>query len=177
MLKCFGNTFNVNITRLWLSIQEFSPGSNGRMTTMGVYVRDLLLGQVSFLLSYIYIMKNLTPCFLDPSFKCSSITYVCSFSTYVHMITVPNCYNLLHTRLHQRFAPWSILFVLIEANWIRYMTHVGVRSRAGFAIWRCCYERRTILYQQKFTVRFVMLTWHDEQCMLQFQKNILRSVL
>jgi hypothetical protein len=29
--------------------QKFSPGSNGRMTTMGVYVRDLLLGQVSFL--------------------------------------------------------------------------------------------------------------------------------
>ncbi|KAJ8428314.1 hypothetical protein Cgig2_015464 [Carnegiea gigantea] len=26
--------------------EEFSPGSNGRMTTMGVYVRDLLLGQV-----------------------------------------------------------------------------------------------------------------------------------
>lgn len=28
--------------------QEFSPGSNGRMTTMGLYVRDLLLGQVSY---------------------------------------------------------------------------------------------------------------------------------
>ncbi|XP_027330588.1 pre-mRNA splicing factor SR-like 1 isoform X5 [Abrus precatorius] len=27
--------------------EEFSPGSNGRMTTMGVYVRDLLLGQSS----------------------------------------------------------------------------------------------------------------------------------
>lgn len=27
--------------------QEFSPGSNGRKCTMGVYVRDLLLGQVS----------------------------------------------------------------------------------------------------------------------------------
>lgn len=27
-------------------IQEFSPGSNGKMTTMGVYVRDLVLGQV-----------------------------------------------------------------------------------------------------------------------------------
>ncbi|EEC79973.1 hypothetical protein OsI_21598 [Oryza sativa Indica Group] len=26
--------------------EEFSPGSNGKMTTMGVYVRDLLLGQV-----------------------------------------------------------------------------------------------------------------------------------
>ncbi|XP_052490369.1 pre-mRNA splicing factor SR-like 1 isoform X5 [Gossypium raimondii] len=25
--------------------EEFSPGSSGRMTTMGVYVRDLLLGQ------------------------------------------------------------------------------------------------------------------------------------
>ncbi|KAH9290415.1 hypothetical protein KI387_034532, partial [Taxus chinensis] len=25
--------------------EEFSPGSNGRMTTMGVYIRDLLLGQ------------------------------------------------------------------------------------------------------------------------------------
>ncbi|XP_042505912.1 pre-mRNA splicing factor SR-like 1 isoform X2 [Macadamia integrifolia] len=25
--------------------EEFAPGSNGRMTTMGVYVRDLLLGQ------------------------------------------------------------------------------------------------------------------------------------
>lgn len=32
----------------WLWFQEFSPGSNGRTTTMGVYVRDLLLGQVSF---------------------------------------------------------------------------------------------------------------------------------
>ncbi|XP_023764685.1 pre-mRNA splicing factor SR-like 1 isoform X3 [Lactuca sativa] len=30
--------------------EEFSPGSNGRMTTMGVYVRDLLLGQVSITL-------------------------------------------------------------------------------------------------------------------------------
>lgn len=30
--------------------QEFSPGSNGRMTTMGVYIRDLLLGQVHYLL-------------------------------------------------------------------------------------------------------------------------------
>ncbi|KAH1061864.1 hypothetical protein GYH30_005055 [Glycine max] len=29
--------------------EEFSPGSNGRMTTMGVYVRDLLLGQLSIL--------------------------------------------------------------------------------------------------------------------------------
>lgn len=29
-----------------LFFQEFSPGSSGRMTTMGVYVRDLLLGQV-----------------------------------------------------------------------------------------------------------------------------------
>lgn len=29
--------------------QEFSPGSNGRMTTMGVYIRDLLLGQVRYL--------------------------------------------------------------------------------------------------------------------------------
>ncbi|GAU36779.1 hypothetical protein TSUD_213460 [Trifolium subterraneum] len=28
--------------------QEFSPGSNGRMTTMGVYIRDLLLGQYYF---------------------------------------------------------------------------------------------------------------------------------
>ncbi|CAL5050794.1 unnamed protein product [Urochloa decumbens] len=27
--------------------EEFSPGSNGKMTTMGVYVRDLLLGQVT----------------------------------------------------------------------------------------------------------------------------------
>lgn len=31
--------------------QEFSPGSNGRNTTMGVYVRDLILGQVCFLTS------------------------------------------------------------------------------------------------------------------------------
>lgn len=28
--------------------EEFAPGSNGRMTTMGVYVRDLLLGQYYF---------------------------------------------------------------------------------------------------------------------------------
>ncbi|GAB2287691.1 suppressor of rad53 null lethality [Dionaea muscipula] len=28
--------------------EEFSPGSHGRMTTMGVYVRDLLLGQYYF---------------------------------------------------------------------------------------------------------------------------------
>ncbi|KAL2499077.1 PRP38 family protein [Abeliophyllum distichum] len=28
--------------------EEFSPGSNGRMTTIGVYVRDLLLGQYYF---------------------------------------------------------------------------------------------------------------------------------
>lgn len=28
--------------------EEFSPGLNGRMTTMGVYVRDLLLGQYYF---------------------------------------------------------------------------------------------------------------------------------
>ncbi|CAL5044697.1 unnamed protein product [Urochloa decumbens] len=28
--------------------EEFSPGSNGKMTTMGVYVRDLLLGQYYF---------------------------------------------------------------------------------------------------------------------------------
>ncbi|KAL3719571.1 hypothetical protein ACJRO7_004568 [Eucalyptus globulus] len=28
--------------------EEFSPGSNGRMTTMGVYLRDLLLGQYYF---------------------------------------------------------------------------------------------------------------------------------
>ncbi|CAL5373762.1 unnamed protein product [Camellia sinensis] len=28
--------------------EEFSPGSNGQMTTMGVYVRDLLLGQYYF---------------------------------------------------------------------------------------------------------------------------------
>lgn len=32
----------------FLDPQEFSPGSNGRTTTMGVYVRDLLLGQVGF---------------------------------------------------------------------------------------------------------------------------------
>ncbi|XP_050946228.1 pre-mRNA splicing factor SR-like 1 isoform X3 [Cucumis melo] len=31
--------------------EEFSPGSHGRMTTMGVYVRDLLLGQVSITLT------------------------------------------------------------------------------------------------------------------------------
>lgn len=157
------------------SVQEFSPGSNGRMATMGVYVRDLLLGQVSLLLSYLYIMENLTPCFLGPSFKYSPMISVRTFSTYIHMITVPNCYNLLYTRLHQRFAPWSILFVLFEANWI-HDSFLGVRSRAWFAIWRCCYERRTILHQQKFSVRFVMLIWH-EQCMLRFQKNILRSAL
>ncbi|KAG0466231.1 hypothetical protein HPP92_017811 [Vanilla planifolia] len=28
--------------------EEFSPGSNGRMTTMGIYARDLLLGQYYF---------------------------------------------------------------------------------------------------------------------------------
>ncbi|XP_019055933.1 PREDICTED: pre-mRNA-splicing factor 38B-like isoform X3 [Nelumbo nucifera] len=28
--------------------EEFSPGSNGRVTTMGVYIRDLLLGQAAF---------------------------------------------------------------------------------------------------------------------------------
>ncbi|XP_019432711.1 PREDICTED: pre-mRNA-splicing factor 38B-like isoform X2 [Lupinus angustifolius] len=28
--------------------EEFSPGSNGQMTTMGVYIRDLLLGQYYF---------------------------------------------------------------------------------------------------------------------------------
>jgi len=32
---------------MFFCLQEFSPGSNGRMTTMGVYVRDLLLGLVS----------------------------------------------------------------------------------------------------------------------------------
>lgn len=29
--------------------EEFSPGSNGKMTTMGVYVRDVILGQVYLL--------------------------------------------------------------------------------------------------------------------------------
>lgn len=29
-----------------IGLQEFSPGSSGRMSTMGAYVRDLLLGQV-----------------------------------------------------------------------------------------------------------------------------------
>ena len=32
-----------------LLFQEFAPGSNGKSTTMGVYVRDLLLGQVYLL--------------------------------------------------------------------------------------------------------------------------------
>jgi hypothetical protein len=36
-------------------MQEFSPGSNGRMTTMGVYVRDLILGQVCILSSSSFI--------------------------------------------------------------------------------------------------------------------------
>ncbi|GFQ06896.1 pre-mRNA-splicing factor 38b [Phtheirospermum japonicum] len=31
-----------------IPVKEFSPGSSGRMTTMGVYVRDLLLGQYYF---------------------------------------------------------------------------------------------------------------------------------
>ncbi|KAL6537698.1 suppressor of rad53 null lethality [Orobanche hederae] len=37
-----------------LRICEFSPGSSGRMTTMGVYVRDLLLGQVMHHYSYYF---------------------------------------------------------------------------------------------------------------------------
>ncbi|KAF8412873.1 hypothetical protein HHK36_000845 [Tetracentron sinense] len=37
--------------------EEFSPGSNGRMTTMGVYVRDLLLGQMGLKME---IKKELT---------------------------------------------------------------------------------------------------------------------
>lgn len=36
-----------SLTFLIFCFQEFSPGSSGRLTTMGVYVRDLLLGQVS----------------------------------------------------------------------------------------------------------------------------------
>ncbi|XP_021297910.1 pre-mRNA splicing factor SR-like 1 isoform X3 [Herrania umbratica] len=32
--------------------EEFPPGSNGRMTTMGVYVRDLLLGQAECMLFF-----------------------------------------------------------------------------------------------------------------------------
>lgn len=43
-LFCF--VFDTRLNHRFL-FQEFSPGSNGRMTTMGVYVRDLLLGQVS----------------------------------------------------------------------------------------------------------------------------------
>ncbi|XP_027772138.1 pre-mRNA splicing factor SR-like 1 isoform X4 [Solanum pennellii] len=34
--------------------EEFSPGSSGQMTTMGVYVRDLFLGQVSIILTHYY---------------------------------------------------------------------------------------------------------------------------
>ncbi|XP_059309391.1 pre-mRNA splicing factor SR-like 1 isoform X3 [Lycium ferocissimum] len=34
--------------------EEFSPGSSGKMTTMGVYVRDLFLGQVSIILTHYY---------------------------------------------------------------------------------------------------------------------------
>ncbi|GMH05144.1 hypothetical protein Nepgr_006984 [Nepenthes gracilis] len=43
--------------------EEFSPGSNGRMTTMGVYARDLLLGQVWKLLKghFQYYFDTLFP--------------------------------------------------------------------------------------------------------------------
>lgn len=43
-----------------ICIQEFSPGSNGRMTTMGVYIRDLLLGQVMHKL--LILISDLSDC-------------------------------------------------------------------------------------------------------------------
>lgn len=45
-------------------LQEFSPGSSGKMSTMGAYVRDLLLGQVCLDLKYSYFniwLMNLGP--------------------------------------------------------------------------------------------------------------------
>ena len=59
--------------------QEFSPGSSGRMTTMGVYVRDLLLGQVCFQLMCAFcIFLNVVSAlaifwFRWPSFVVSSL--------------------------------------------------------------------------------------------------------
>jgi hypothetical protein len=41
----------LNHLQIFFVVQEFSPGSNGRKTTMGVYVRDLILGQVCCLTS------------------------------------------------------------------------------------------------------------------------------
>lgn len=43
----FLHIHRITVLSLWFVFQEFSPGSTGRMTTMGAYVRDLLLGQVS----------------------------------------------------------------------------------------------------------------------------------
>lgn len=43
---CLG-VASLHYTFIPFLFQEFSPGSNGRKTTMGLYVRDLLLGQVS----------------------------------------------------------------------------------------------------------------------------------
>lgn len=54
-------------------MQEFSPGSSGRMTTMGVYVRDLILGQVCFLTSFCTV--SLTNCCVNVSSKWINICH------------------------------------------------------------------------------------------------------
>uniref|UniRef100_A0A452Y4X1 Pre-mRNA-splicing factor 38 n=1 Tax=Aegilops tauschii subsp. strangulata TaxID=200361 RepID=A0A452Y4X1_AEGTS len=52
--------------------EEFSPGSNGRMTTMGVYVRDLILGQVC-ISSSCFQNKNKCTCLFDIFFLFMSL--------------------------------------------------------------------------------------------------------
>jgi hypothetical protein len=48
-------------------VQKFTPGSNQRETTMGVYVRDLILGQVC----------SLNFCFADRNKHCFSDQLSC----------------------------------------------------------------------------------------------------
>ncbi|XP_020265661.1 pre-mRNA splicing factor SR-like 1 isoform X2 [Asparagus officinalis] len=47
ILKHYGNGLS-HMSKMRRCVSEFAPGSDGRMTTMGVYVRDLLLGQYYF---------------------------------------------------------------------------------------------------------------------------------
>lgn len=71
-------------------MQEFSPGSNGRMTTMGVYVRDLILGQVC-ISSSCFQNKNKCTCLSDIFFAgYVVITEECLFLSLLAHLPVAN---------------------------------------------------------------------------------------
>ena len=113
--------------------QEFSPGTSGRKTTMGVYVRDLLLGQVR-------LKQSLIPCsifrFCYPSLQAKRDIDAMFFSCSTTLIPFSPVFLFLSCgRSHRIWRSWSYQQKSLVRQGMETVMDLMIRH-AGHHLWR-----------------------------------------